>query len=132
MKNPNTDINYLGETFGKLLSEHFQSVEWVQKSYDRNKDEVLVLLEKLTVMKCSGYDNSFSSQLILKLDLYKISEYNPGYKKIIKSFNNENRYYIFNAKFFFQETLRDLNLWDLDVPAYLIQEFIKIAQTKKQ
>ena len=127
------------EQFGKylftLLANYFNSISWYEKSYDRNKVEVLVMLEKLTVMTCSGYDDRFNNQLMLKLDLYKLGEYNPGYKKLVKHLRrSERRYYVFNAKWFFQETLRDLVKWDLDVPAYLAQALIEEANkvTKPQ
>lgn len=122
------NVKELGNYMFQLLAGYFNSVAWYEKSYNRNHSEVLVMLEKLTVMECSGYDNNFNNHLMLKLDLYKLGEYNPGYKKLVKSLkNSKRRYYIFNAKWFFQETFRDLVAWDLDVSADLAQRLIKEA-----
>jgi len=128
--NDNAEVlaGYLGELIGGFFSDN----AWYEKSYNRNQTEVLILLEKLTVMQCSGYeDNSFIPQCLLKLDLYKLPEYNPVYKKTIKSIKKKDRYYIFNAKWFFHETLKDLVLWDLDVSAYLIQKLVDVTKSEK-
>ncbi len=122
-KDKNAEI--LGGYLSDLFGEYFSDNAWFEKSYNRNESEVLKFLKKITVMQCSGYDDNFYCHCLLRLDLYKIAEYNPAYKKRIKSIKKENRYHIFDAKWFFQETLRDLVLWDLDVTEYLIQKLIK-------
>ena len=128
----NDNAEELGGYLAQLFGEFFSNNAWYEKSYNRNQAEVLVLLEKLTVMQCSGYeDNSFIPQCLLKLDLYKLPEYNPVYKKTIKSIKKNDRYYIFDAKWFFQETLKDLVAWDLDVSAYLIQRLVDVTKSEK-
>ena len=119
--------NKATEAFGSVLvtlfHEHFSDNGWFEVSYERNKDEMLDLLKTLTIMNCSGYDEVFTHHIVLRLDLHKLTEIHPGYKETVDKL--KNRYCLFNAQWFFQETLKDLVMWDMDVPAYIIQDLIK-------
>lgn len=119
------NVEILGKYLGQMFEEFFSNSIWYEKSFNRNRDEVEKFLETITVVKCSGYDDNFRHHCLLRLDLYKIPEYNKAYKKIIKNIKKEKRFCIFDANFFFTETLGGLVSWDLDVTTYLIQHLIK-------
>lgn len=123
VKDENTKV--LGGYLVKLFGDFFQGQIWFEERYKSNKLEILNLLDKITVMTCSGYSEDFRKQLILRLDLHKLAEYNPVYKKIVKSITEEKRYVLLDGVYFFKETLRDLVSLDLDATAYVIDEMIK-------
>lgn len=122
-RNKNTEV--LGKYLRQLFEEFFSDAAWYEKSFNRNKIEVFDFLEKISVMKCSGYDENFYNHCILKLDIYKIPEYNKKCKRLIKNIKEKDRYIIFDIKNFYDEIFPQLVRWDLDVTSYVIQKLIK-------
>lgn len=123
MKKQDQITKDFGECLKSVLTEAFNDSAWYEVNYKRNESEVKNFLEMMTVMSCCGYNENFYPQALLKLDLYKLKEYNPIYKKAVSKL--KNRYCIFDVKYFFGETLGGLVAWDLDVTSYLIKELIK-------
>lgn len=114
-----------GEMLVQVCNAAFANNLWLEKAYERNKSEFYKFLETVSIMNCSGYDEKFIEQCIVRIDLHKIVDFNSLYKKELKKL--KNRYCLFDVKHYIRnEVLLDLSKWDVDTTNYLIQHLIKV------
>jgi hypothetical protein len=111
--------------FSKLLTDHFIDCKWYEVSYNRNQSEMIKFLETIGVMRCHGYDDNFREISLIRLDLYKLPNFNQAYLDKIKLI--KNRFYLFDIISFFRPDglLSDLVKYDIDVTSYIINLLIE-------